>query len=202
MELENDNHTLNDHLVTLEEEHNLSRQTTKKKIKTKGSEEKVNFTTIKCYNSEQKNARRRSLERNNEENQNINTSYIRNNQIKELTDEVRMLNEHIKNLKQKNLDLFHKNNELEEKLSTFESRDELGKIEYSRGSYNPGAEKDLVFWRNKCETLVRKYMNALRSLKEDNEILKKDVLDEVNHLRTETSNNLKTIKKQYKNVKE
>jgi len=113
-----------------------------------------------------------------------------------------MLNEHIKNLKQKNLDLFHKNNELEEKLSTFESRDELGKIEYSRGSYNPGAEKDLVFWRNKCETLVRKYMNALRSLKEDNEILKKDVLDEVNHLRTETSNNLKTIKKQYKNVKE
>jgi len=44
MELETDNHNLHEHLSTIEEEHNLSHQITKKKSKgLKASGEKVSF---------------------------------------------------------------------------------------------------------------------------------------------------------------
>ena len=134
---------------------------------------------------------------------------MRDTQIKEMNEEIRALNDHIKSLKQKNLELFHKNNELEESLRAYESREGPGKSEYinrtfdihDTGEGRLGIEKDLTFWKDKCETLVRKYMNALRNLKEENERLKNDLLDEVDDLRTETETGFKSIKRQYKNVR-
>ncbi len=106
-------------------------------------------------------------------------------------------------LKQRNIDLNNKNLDLENELRVLENQgNTLDRAEYSDAGIMGLVKKDneIRFWRDKCESLVRKYLEALRNLKEENKKMKSELLRDVKDLKEETELNVKKIKKMNKKV--
>lgn len=118
--------------------------------------------------------------------------------MKELREEIILLNEEINDLRQKNLDLNERNMDLERELRSVGGRTSHSNISNIKVE---SKESDVVFWRDKCETLVRKYLASLRKLKEDNEKMKKDLGFQILELREEANGLIKKIRRHYKKVK-
>jgi len=131
------------------------------------------------------------------------TLNLKDNQVRELREEIRHLNEELMDLKQRNIDLNNRNLDLENELRLIENPgNTLDRAEYSDAGILGMVKKDneIRFWRDKCESLVRKYLEALRNLKEENKKLKSELIRDVKDLREETEISVKKVKKMYKKV--
>lgn len=114
--------------------------------------------------------------------------------------EIHLLLNEIKDLKQSNIALQDRNLDLEREIKSVRARGDGEKSDYSN-VLSGRKEEEIFFWKDRCETLVRKYLKVLRNLKDDNEKLKENVKKETLDIREEAIVVIKKAKKQYKKVR-
>jgi hypothetical protein len=65
---------------------------------------------------------------------------------------------------------------------------------------NMSLQNEVEFWKKKCELLSTKYIHVLKKLKQDNDLLKQELLVDTQKYKEEILEAVKTIKKSYKKV--
>jgi hypothetical protein len=107
-------------------------------------------------------------------------------------------------------ELKHRNIELEEKNKAleFKLRDPLA-VKFSTGGKpteeylemkNMSLQNEVDFWKKKCELLSTKYIQVLKKLKQDNDLLKQELTFDCQKVKEEFLETAKKLKRQYKKV--